>query len=132
MKRAFLIIGILAAVSLCMAGIEDVELSASVGAGLNQVVTAACPAGHIAAIALDVAAGSTGNVEVAIAPQGAVMASRAIATTNDIRADVWLYPSDAGSRRYAVSDRDTFSMTVSNMTATAKQYRAVIRIETAK
>lgn len=118
---------------LCSANsVRDIEVVANPGSNAVAVATVPGVNGWVNSVAIDTASGSTGNVAIAFQVSPSSMAARTIVSTNGITADLWLDPSDVASRRYAVTDKDTISLTVSNYTATAKQYRAVIRIETAK
>ena len=118
--------------AFAFAGVEDVPIEASVTAGQNLTVAVKSLPGHIESIVLDVASGSTGTVDLVISNRFDSLAPRSLASTNGIIADLWSYPADGASRRYAVTEKDTFLMTVSNSALSAKVYRAVIRIETAK
>lgn len=130
-RKPIIVLMILCA-AVALAGMEDIELISNPGPSSNVVVTAKGVNGWINSIGVDMPGGATGNVAIALSSSASGMDSRAVATTNDVSADVWIDPSDTASRRYAITDKDTFSMTVSNKAAVVKQYRAVIRVETAK
>lgn len=134
MKHVFILTSIVLTLagSVLANGLSDVEVVLVPGSNETVTATAQGVNGWVNSVAIDTASASTGNVTVAIQPSPATMAARTIVSTNSVTADIWLDPSDGASRRYAVTDKDTFSVTVSNMTATAKSYRAVIRVETAK
>ena len=129
---------ILASIVLTMAGsllangLTDIEAVITVGSNAQDAVTVQGVNGWVNSVGIDTASGSTGNVTVAIQASPSTLASRTIVSTNNVSADLWLDPSDAASRRYAITDKDTISLTVSNLTVTAKTYRAVIRVESAK
>jgi len=114
------------------AGMEDIELGGSVRANSNATFTAESVNGWVNSVGVDIGTDATGNVSLAFASSVSSLTSRTVATTNDCIADVWIDPSDSASRRYAITDKDTFTLTVSNSCVTAKEYRAVIRVETAK
>jgi hypothetical protein len=57
------------------------------------------------------------------------MLARQVANTNPLTADIWIDPSDSGSRPYAFTAEDTLSLTITNLAVATKTYRAVIRIE---
>ncbi|MEI7879848.1 MAG: hypothetical protein WCI95_03125 [bacterium] len=123
------IVALLAGISL--AGMVDIELIVTPGSNAQVSATAKGVNGYVNSVAIDVAAASTGTVTVAVTPVSS-MAARTIVSTNSTVSDVWLDPSDSASRRYAVTDRDTFTLTATNETVTAKAYKAVIRVETLK
>lgn len=112
--------------------VSDIELTVSPGSNATATATASGVNGWVNSVAIDTVASSTGDVTVAIQPSPSTLDARTIVSTNEITSDKWLDPSDGASRRYAITDKDTISVTVSNYTATAKQYRAVIRVESAK
>ena len=131
-------ITIILSVFLALSGISyansvsDIEVIVSPGSNATVTATAQGVNGWVNSVAIDTASGSSGTVAVAIQPSQTTLDSRTIVSTNDITADLWLDPSDGASRRYAVTDRDKFSVTASNLTVAAKTYRVVIRVESAK
>ena len=128
----YIIIG-LALCALCAGAgdIRDIELVSNVTTSTPVTVTAKPGVnGNVLSVAFDVASASTGAVQVLLVPAQTSMDSRTIASTNPITADVWMDPSDSGSRPYAFTDSDTFSVTVTNLAVATKTYRTVIRVET--
>lgn len=119
-------------VSAIANSVQDIEVIVSPGSNAAATVTAMAVNGWVNSVGIDTASDSTGNVTVAIQASPSTLDARTIVSTNDVSADLWLDPSDAASRRYAITDKDTISVTVSNLTVTAKTYRAVIRVESAK
>ena len=127
----YIIIG-LALCALCAGAgdIRDIELVSSVTTSTPVTVTAKPGVnGFILSVGVDVASASTGAVQVAITPAQSMLA-RAVATTNPLTADLWMDPSDGGSRPYAFTAQDTLSVTVTNLALATKTYRTVIRVET--
>jgi hypothetical protein len=124
------IIFFLACVSLAFAGeITDIEMVSSVTTSTPVTVTAKPGfSGTILSMGVDVAAASTGYVALAITPVQSMLA-RSVAVTNPITEDLWMDPSDGGSRPYAFTAQDTLSLTISNLAVATKTYRAVIRVE---
>lgn len=125
---------VLAGVLGVRADVVDRELIASPVPTSNAYVSVRVDvAGHVEAVFLDVASGSTGDVLVAVSNRlYTAMPPRTLTATNNIMSDLWDYPSDGASRRFAVTPNDVFGLIVSNSALLQKQYRAVIRIETSK
>lgn len=115
-----------------LAGMVDIEMGNTVSANSNATFTAKGVNGWVNSVGVDIGTDATGNVSLAVSASLSSLASRTVATTNDCIADVWIDPSDTASRRYAITDKDTFTLTVSNSCVTAKEYRAVVRVESAK
>ena len=109
--------------------ITDIEMVSSVTTSTPVTVTAKPGfSGTILSMGVDVAAASTGYVGLAITPVQSMLA-RSVAVTNPITEDLWMDPSDGGSRQYAFTAQDTLSLTISNLAVATKTYRAVIRVE---
>ena len=135
MKNALIILGVL----LSLAGfalansVQDIEIvsvttsNTSVGAVVTN--TAIGVNGWVNSVGLDVH--GSGSLTLTLSTSRTSMVARTIISTNGITASAWVDPSDTSSRRYAVTDRDTFTLVASNGTASAQTYRAVIRVETA-
>jgi hypothetical protein len=134
MKTAItIIIGlVLCAMGVQAGGVDDIELVSTVNSQTLAVITAPVPQGWVESVAVAVIAGSTGNVSVAVSNRWENLDSRTLVTTNGLVSDYWGEPNNAASRRYAVTDRDVLMLTVSNTSLTAREYRAVIRVERAK
>jgi hypothetical protein len=131
MKPAVIIIVGLALIAAGMqAGeIQDIELVSSVTTSTPVTVTAKPRvSGLILSFGVDVASASTGAVILAVSPVQSMLA-RQVANTNPLTADIWIDPSDSGSRPYAFTAEDTLSLTITNLAVATKTYRAVIRIE---
>lgn len=132
MKRTLLILALVgAAIGACAQ--SDIEVSGTVAGTTNATLTHQCEAGILDAVVFDFAAGATGEMSLAVSPSPYTGLSRNLgATTNGANADLWVYPTNAIGRRFVLSDKDRFTLTVTNMTATAKEFRAVIRVQPAK
>lgn len=132
MKTAILItiVALLAGISL--AGMVDIELVVTPGSNAQVSATAKGVNGYVDSIAIKTASLSTGTVTVALGLSDTAMTARTVYSASITNANAWIDPSDSASRRYAVTDKDTFTLTATNATVTAKEYKAVIRVETLK
>jgi hypothetical protein len=124
------IVALLAGISL--AGMVDIELVVTPGSNAQVSATAKGVNGYVNSVAIRTASLSTGTVTIALGLTDTGMDTRTVYSGSITNADAWSDPSDSASRRYAVTDRDTFTLTATNETVTAKEYKAVIRVETLK
>ena len=129
MKTLLRLIFLFAAVTAIAGEITDIEMVSSVTTGTPVTVTAKPGySGTILSLGVDVAAASTGAVELAITPVQSMLA-RTVASTNPLTVDLWIDPSDSASRPYAFTAQDTLRLTITNLALVTKTYRAVIRVE---
>jgi len=114
------------------AGMVDIELVVIPGGNAQVSATAKGVNGYVDSIALKTASLSTGVVSITLGLADTGITARTLYSVSITNANAWSDPSDSASRRYAITDKDSFTMTATNATGAAKEYKAVIRVETLK